>query len=137
MSLWAYSMKTATLSIGSSLAGWKYSETAITITPRGSATAPKRMVIASSPPTCRLPPSRASMAFSSLRGPDPQPHVRPTPPTRCCCLAAGSWLGSYPRSLGGAGNYPVLLRHVHVTRNNCILLLREGMYVPQGTKLAE
>jgi len=35
------------------------------------------------------------------------------------------------------GSGPVLLRDIHVTRNECILLLCEGMYVPQGTKLAE
>jgi hypothetical protein len=38
---------------------------------------------------------------------------------------------------GLTGSCPVLLGDVHVARNNSILLFYEGMYVPQGTKLAE
>ena len=41
------------------------------MTPRGSAIAPIRVVIASAP-------MRASITFSSPRGPPPKPHVRPT-----------------------------------------------------------
>ena len=73
-SLLAYSLKTAWLSIGSSLAGWKSSETRITTIARGSATAPILMVTASSPPTCRSVDSRASNTFSFPRSLGPKPH---------------------------------------------------------------
>src|SRR5215210_6082689 len=71
MSLRAYSIKTAGLSIGFSLEGWKISATTSTTMPRGSATAPIRVVIASSPPTCRAVGSRASITFPFPRGPCP------------------------------------------------------------------
>jgi hypothetical protein len=80
MLLWAYSLKTARLSMGCSLAGWKNSATRITIIPRSSTTAPILVVIAASPPpTCRPLGCRASIAASSpfQRGTDPKPRVQP------------------------------------------------------------
>jgi hypothetical protein len=56
-SLWAYSLKTAGKSMGSSLEGWKISEIAIRTTPRGRVAAPILVVIASA-----LPPSRRAAA---------------------------------------------------------------------------
>src|SRR5215207_4503724 len=44
-------------------------------------------------------------------------------PARRSCLPAGGWLGGGPRSRRGAGSGPVLLRDVHVSRNERILLL--------------
>src|SRR5919112_2386584 len=70
MWLWAYSAKTARLSIGSSLEGWKYSATTSTGMARGSASAPILVVIASSPPSCRPVSSRPSITFAFLRGPE-------------------------------------------------------------------
>src|SRR5215204_4580300 len=55
----------------------------------------------------------------------------------CSCLVVGSRSGSYPWSRRRAGSGLALLRNVHVARNYRILLLCEGMYVPQSTKLAE
>src|SRR5215216_556383 len=55
----------------------------------------------------------------------------------CSCLVVGSRSGSYPWSRRRAGSGLALLRSVHATRNYRILLLCEGIYVPQGTKLAE
>src|SRR5215218_5387684 len=78
MLLWADSMNTAGKSMGCSLWGWKNSATRSTIIPRGSATAPMRVVIAVSPPTCLPLASRASIASSFQRGPDPKPRVWPT-----------------------------------------------------------
>src|SRR5215204_4029841 len=61
--------------MGSSLEGWKYSETRITTMPRGIATAPMRVVMAASPPTCQAEASRASILFPFARGPHP-PTIR-------------------------------------------------------------
>src|SRR5918994_5503448 len=67
-------MKTAWLSMGSSLEGWKYSATTSTGMARASASAPILVVIASSPPSCCRPlASRASIACSFPQRPDPKP----------------------------------------------------------------
>src|SRR5829696_5842569 len=50
----------------------------------------------------------------------------------CSCLVVGSRSGSDPWSRRRAGSGLALLRSVHATRNYRILLLCEGIYVPQG-----